>query len=322
MSEPAAPGTSGHEKPSQEDNDADPSPQEDALGDAPGPGSTDEAPEDATPLRIALGFFIVPLLLVVGAVAIFVLFGWIAHESRPPSEYLAEIGGSGINEPWQAAFHLSQRLQSDDSLHGDPELARDVVRALEDADSQPQVRRYLALALGRIGHPAAIPALVEHLEDPDLEVRLHSLWALGNIGDPDVSDAVAERLQDESSDVRTMAAYVLGVLGSPDTVDELRVALNDPGPAVRWNAAVALARMEDTAGVPILRQMLDRSAMEDVPGLRQEQRRQAMLAAIGALAHLGGEDVRTLLTGLRDDEDFRVRQAAREALSEMRRPGS
>lgn len=278
--------------------------------------------EEPSPLRVAMGFFIIPLLLTLGAVGVFLMFGLIAHEEKDPQEYLAEIGGRGINEPWQAAFHLSQQLHFDEDLQGNADLAGRIAAALEDADEQPQVRRYLALALGRIGHPVAIPALIEHTEDPDVEVRLHSVWALGNVGDPEVAPALRPLLQDDDPDVRTMTAYVLGVLDDRDSREALEVALGDPASAVRWNAAVALARMDDPSGLPVLRQMVDDRALDRIEGLRPEQRQQAALAAVRALAHLDTDEARRLLDELVDHEDFKVRQAAREALGASRRSGS
>jgi len=43
-------------------------------------------------------------------------------------------------------------------------------------------RRNAAVALGNIGNPAAIPALIQVLEDPDPVIRGHAAWALGKIG--------------------------------------------------------------------------------------------------------------------------------------------
>lgn len=276
---------------------------------------------DTSPLRIALGFFIVPLLLVLAAVGIFLLFGLSAHETKAPSEYLAEIAGSGINEPWQAAFHLSQQLRFEEGSRGDEGLARRIVDTLGESQDSPRVRRYLVLALGRIGHAAAIPALVEHTRDRDEEVRIYSVWALGNIGDPVAAAAVARRLQDDSTDVRTIAAYVLGIFEDPGSREPLAVALADPAPAVRWNAAVALAKLGDRRGLDVLTRMVDRGHLDRVADLRPEQRRQAMLAAVGALNHLGGDRAVDALEALRADPDLRVRDAALQALSRLRPDG-
>lgn len=279
--------------------------------------SQPDEPGESSPFQVALGFFILPLLLVLGGVGVFLLFGVLAHESTDPASYLPAITGGGINEPWQAAFHLSQQLEFNDDLHNDPKFAGQVARALvKSGDADPRVRRFLTVALGRIGHSSAVPTLVDHSRDTDDEVRLNSLWALGTIGDLDAAPAVAERLQDDASDVRTMAAYVLGVLRHPDTRAPLTIALNDSVPAVRWNSAVALGLMGDPAALELLGKMIDRKHLASVPGVTENDVRQTMLAALAALRILPAAGLQQQLTSLRDsDPDLRVRNAAREALA-------
>lgn len=43
-------------------------------------------------------------------------------------------------------------------------------------------RRNIAVALGNIGDPAAIPSLTQALHDPEPIIRAHAAWALGKIG--------------------------------------------------------------------------------------------------------------------------------------------
>lgn len=276
-----------------------------------------DEPEEPSPFRVALGFFILPLLLVLGGVGVFLMFGVLAHDNTDPADFLPEILGRGINEPWQAAFHLSQQLQYDDRLKGDANFARQVVAALEKSeDSDERVRRFLTVALGRIGHPAAVPALVLHTEDPDVEVRVNSLWALGVIGDPGAAAAVAARLTDDDGGVRAMAAYVAGALQATEASDALAIALNDTIPAVRWNAAVALGLLGDPRGVEELGHMIDREYLATVPGVDPGDLSTTMLAALAALESLGSGRYQAELIELRDtDPDLRVREAARQALA-------
>ncbi len=279
---------------------------------------TDEA--EPTPFRVALGFFILPLLLVIGGISIFLMFGVLAHEDVDPADYLPTINGRGINEPWQAAFHLSQQLQFKDDLIGDETFAQQVVDSMEKADEgDSRVRRFLAIALGRIGHTVAVPTLVAHLDDDDAEVRVNSLWALGSIGDGSAAGAIASQLQANDAEVRTMAAYVLGVLGDPATAPQLRTVLNDPLPAIRWNAAVALGLMEDPAGADLLGRMIDREYLATVPGVVATDHAPTMLAALAAIEQLGAPGLEDRLTTLQDsDPDPRVRNAARKALAAAR----
>ncbi len=285
--------------------------------DTTAPESTPPVEEEPSPLRIAVGFFILPLLLVLVGVGVFLLFGVMAHDDVDPAEYLPEILGRGINEPWQAAFHLSQRLQYDDSLRGDEGFARQVIDALEGAgDADPRVRRFLVVALGRLDAAIAVPTLVRHTRDEDAETRLNALWALGTLGAREAAPAVAERLADDDVGVRTMAAYVLGVLRDPATSAALRARLADPVPAVRWNAAVALGLMADASARPVLARMIDRGYLASVPGVTQEEQAPTMLAALRALETLGPAGLERQLAALRDaDPDLRVRDAAGRALA-------
>ncbi|MFQ5743021.1 MAG: HEAT repeat domain-containing protein [Acidobacteriota bacterium] len=291
-----------------------------ALDDTQGSG---QAPEPSH-LRVALGFFILPLMLVVGAVGVFLLFGLIAHEDKPASEYLTEVTGGGINEPWQAAFHLAQKLARDDSLHGDATLARSIAQTLEHKNARnPKVREFLVLALGSVGHPSSVPVLSGCLDDEDADVRLKTLLALGSIGPPSATPAapaIAELLADEDVGVRTYAAYLLGMLENQTVRAPLAVALNDPAFQVRGNAAVALARLGDAGGLPELHKMLDRDYLASNPDLNPQQQRDAMVAAIQALGLLGSVEARSKLESLEsNDPDLRVREAARAVLTVLQR---
>lgn len=276
-----------------------------------------EGADEPSPFRIAVGFFILPLLLVVAGIALFLMFGVLAHDNADPVDYLPALSGNGINEPWQAAFHLSQQLQYNEQLVGDAEFAGQVVDALQRAeDGDPRVRRFLSIALGRLEHPSAVPVLMTTTRDEDSEARVNATWALGAIGDPSAAPAIAELLGDSVPAVRTMAAYVLGVLANPVAERPLRVALNDTVPAVRWNAAVALAMLGHNGGMETLRQMIDRDHLASVPGINAQDHGTTMLAALRALEQLGTGSFEDKLTSLRDtDPDLRVREAARRVLS-------
>src|SRR4029450_8035970 len=130
-----------------------------------------------------------------------------------------------------------------------------------------QVRRYLALAIGRLDPPLppdAIADLTHALDDPDGETRISVIWALGSSGDGAV---VAQLLpmygaQNADAGIRKMVVYALGALPGEEQTPALRPARPAEAAAVRWNAAVALACKGHRDGVPVLRQMLDRQYVE------------------------------------------------------------
>ena len=276
-----------------------------------------DAADEPSPFRVALGFFILPLLLVIVGIALFLMFGVLAHDSTDPVDYLPALNGNGINEPWQAAFHLSQQLQYNEQLKGDAEFAAQVIDALERAEGgDPRVRRFLSIALGRLEHPLAVTVLMTTTQDEDSEARINATWALGAIGDPSAADAIAVLLNDSVPAVRTMAAYVLGVLANPNAERPLRIALNDSVPAVRWNAAVALGMLGHGGGMEILQRMIDRQHLSSVPGINPQDHSTTMLAALRAFERLGATGLENELEDLRDtDPDLRVREAARRVLS-------
>lgn len=53
------------------------------------------------------------------------------------------------------------------------------------------VSRQIVDALGRLGDPVAVPALVAYLEARETEPPLNAIWALGNIGDPMALDVLS-----------------------------------------------------------------------------------------------------------------------------------
>ena len=277
-------------------------------------------------LRVALGFFILPMLLVFGAIGVFLLFGLIAHEDKSVDEYLAEVTGGGINEPWQGAFGLANKLAHDESLHRDPGTARRIAAALghPSAQAAPRVRTFLLLALGSVGHESSVPIVVEYLDDPNADVRLNAIAAISNIGVPEAiatAPQVAERLKDDDETVRGYSAYVLGTLENREVIKPLEVALNDPVGQVRWNAAVALARLGTDTGRAELHRMIDRDYLMTIDELNLQQQQDAMIAAIQAFAMIGVDSAMGELTEVRDnDPDLRVREAARAALNSMHRP--
>ncbi len=292
-----------------------------------------ERPEDSAKpsgLQVALGFFILPMLLVFGGIAVFMLFGLIAHEDKTVEEYLAEVTGGGINEPWQGAFGLANKLARDESLQNDPNVARQIAGALgrpsaeEYIPRDPQVRTYLLLALGLVGHESSIPIAVEYLDDPDADVRLNAVVSISNIGVPAATAAaaqVAARLGDDDEAIRGYSAYVLGTLDNPEAIKPLEVALNDQVGQVRWNAAVALARLGNNAGRAQLLLMIDRDYLAATGDLDLQQQQDAMLAAIQAFVMIGVDNALGKLGDIRDnDPDLRVREAARAALNSMNRP--
>src|SRR5262245_45556989 len=109
------------------------------------------------------------MAIVAVSVAVFVIFGLVAGESKGPTDYLNEVRTGGANQRWQAAFELAKELQAKkDPALSDPAFAKLLLDTFVQAKADdPRVRRYLALALGRLGDASAVPVLLETIATPD-----------------------------------------------------------------------------------------------------------------------------------------------------------
>jgi HEAT repeat protein len=215
---------------------------------------------------------------------------------------------------------------ADPKVRADRTLAPELVRAFQASKGDPPVRRYLALAIGRMDPPLpaeAVADLTQALEDPDSETRISVIWALGSSGDPAVVSKLQPLYASTESDagIRKMVVYALGALPGDAQIVTLRSALQDEAPDVRWNAAVALARHANRDGLPVLRQMLDRSYVEKT--VKRETRADddqdpiadVMISGLRAAASLKDEDLRNTIARLSEsDRSMKVRQSALEAL--------
>ena len=263
-------------------------------------------------------FFLFPLIIIAICVGIFLLFGYLTYEKRSPREYLLALQTGSEGQRWQAAYELSDHVSSKkDSL--DPEFADDMIAAYRNSKAgDPKVRRYLALALGRLGDKRATAPLVEGLDDADIENQIYTLSALGFIGDNSAVPGVIKQLKHPDPSVRKVAAYVLGAMKDPSAAHDLQIALNDVKDDVRWNAAMALARMDDPAGSDILVKLLDHGYVNSVADMTAEQKDELMVNAIRCLGLLRFQPARATIDELsRNDSSLAVRNAALEALKKI-----
>jgi HEAT repeat protein len=298
-------------------------PTEEAPEGSSGP---EEGPRQTTPFLV-LQFFIFPMAIVAACVAVFVIFGLISSDAKTARDHLADVrrgGGMFGVKRWQAAFAFAGALDADkgrDAAKRDPELVKETVALFEESkEDDPRVRRYLALALGRLRDPGAVPALLAVARDPasdqDPETLIHSILALGAIGDAAAVPELVRLASHTDAGLRKAAVHALGSFDAPEARAALTRALEDPVADVRWNAALVLARRKDPAAAPVVARMLDRSHLATVPDLTPDQADEVVLQAVGAAAALGDPSLREPLARLRgSDPDLKVREAARIALA-------
>ena len=276
---------------------------------------------------LAVQFFLIPLAVVGVAVLVYVGFRSMLTDDRTPQQYLSEIRSGGTSRRWPAAYELS-RLMSDPNVRGDRQLAPALVKAFMDAkDDDPRIRRYLALAIGRLDPPLpseAIAQLSAALDDPDSEARISAIWALGSSGDAAVVSRLTPLYESPDAGIRKMVVYALGALPGDMQLVTLRTALSDSTADVRWNAAVALSRHGSRDGTAVIRQMLDRPYVEQTVkrDVRQDEDEDpvgdVMISGLRAAATLKEDSLRSSVEGLgHQDRSMRVRQAALEAIRAM-----
>ena len=143
--------------------------------------------------------------------------------------------------------------------HEDPEVRRKAVVALGErrnsdvskilcvvleTDRDPLVRAASAEALGKIGDPSAIPALIKALGDERYMVRWDAVKALGEmkagLAIPNL-DHVAKT--DRQSDVRLAAVTSMGKIGGKEAIEPLIDVLSDKDENIAYFASQNLARL-------------------------------------------------------------------------------
>lgn len=276
-------------------------------------GDYSDIPKES-PKTILFQFVVFPLGIVVIAVAIFLLFGKLAGDEQSIPDYLNEIRSGSSHERWQAAYQLSKALKRGEGKKV-PNLEQQVASLYQSArHDDPRIRRYLSMVLGSLGDRHATPLLVDALNEQDVETRIYALLALADLHDPAAVPRIIELASDQEKDVRKTALYALGAIGDPRAVPLLAQALTDETPDVRFNAAVALSRFGDKRALGVLREMLDRQHLNQIRDMREDQKEDAMIVAIGAYSRLAGAEGKAEILALENDPSIRVQSAAREAL--------
>lgn len=191
------------------------------------PASGEPAPEPLKGLppvtppsgRHIVQLFLIPGLIVAGAVTILLGFSWLAGGSRTPEQFLKNIESANSDIRWRAANDLAQVLKRDDKLAADAafglQIAEKLQRALVEFDrteadylaatdgkaeaiadakkafvAQRHYVQYLGASLGNFSVPVGAPLLADLArngrgKDEKLRylLRRQAVWALANLGD-------------------------------------------------------------------------------------------------------------------------------------------
>ena len=223
---------------------------------------------------------------------------------------------------------------------GDFRAVEPLIDALKDPTSV--VRGHSVAALGKIGGPQALPAvisalkteavrsaldigvcyraieathrlgetaaecLIHALKHQDKAIRRKAATLLGKTGETGAVDLLIIALKDEHPRVRSRAAHALGRIGNPSAVNPLTIALKDTAPSVRINALHALGKFGESTAAPLILALAD-----PVASVRRH--------AIAALEKTGSKRrIPQLEKMAREEPEDSVRQAAKRALKKRR----
>ncbi|MEA2163578.1 MAG: hypothetical protein QOK37_1705 [Thermoanaerobaculia bacterium] len=286
------------------------------------PTPSTDIPKES-PKTILFQFVVFPLGIVLIAVLIFFLFGRLATDEQTIPDYLNAIRSGSSHERWQAAYQLSKSLKRGEASRY-PNLEPQVALLYANSKSDdPRIRRYLGMVLGTLGDRRATPLLLNGLDDRDTDNRVYALMALGELRDPASVPRIGKVAADEDKDIRKTAYFTLGSIGDASAIPILANGLQDEVADVRWNAAVSLARFGDPRAAGPLREMLDRTRLNRVTGMREDQKEDAMIVAMSAYVKVAGRDAMPDLQRIAaSDPSLRVRAAAKQALVESRSPAA
>ena len=124
----------------------------------------------------------------------------------------------------------------------------DVVPVLTEAltDSSALIRLTAARALADAADPTAVPALIAALKDKDNDVRGGAAIALGAIGAPAKAavPVLIDMLEQAGCIEGGCIIQGLGGIGTPDVVPVLKDALNDESGQIRYMAEIELRKLK------------------------------------------------------------------------------
>lgn len=213
------------------------------------------------------------------------------------------VRGRILAEPRQAAALIREALQSPDyvlaaaaaraatEMRGRNSRATDILSS-ELGKLPPDRQILVILALGRIGSPAALPALSKTAQEGPLPVRLAALRAIPEIGSDSAVPVLLELLKAPQREVAQAALEGLGGLpgGKVDQAVADLLSSSEPREQLRGIELTGRRRLE--SNLPALL----KAAQEGNP--------QVSSAALRRVSELGGpEHMPALLNLLRDNPD-------------------
>jgi len=297
-----------------------------------------------------------PLLLVTVGVLVYLFFIASAQDSRSVDEILRDLEAGGSHSRRQDAWALAQKLNELEvglgtggaSRYLSADETRRLLRILEHAGSDDELRGFLVDAFGRSGQPEITwPVLGGMLDDPSTtaEVRNKVIQAISLSGHR-VAPVIATLLREietssapEAWETRWFAVHAIvniltrGEPLSPEAlrddelvrlaVRKLRPLVGSPRREISWNTAAFLATyFADDEGETVLRDLLSWDFLDAQRGdgrreLTLDEKETWIEFALRALFRLHGEAMRAVLEEKRNDRSLSVRNVALTCLKEL-----
>ena len=196
------------------------------------------------------------------------------------------------------------------------ELAVQMNNRLAQPDSR--LARNAADVLGGMRHLRAIEPLSAALHNPvfDAEARSAMALALGRIGEPAAAPALVSALAAKEAPIRASALQALRELRGPLDAAPAAALLRDPAEAVRMEAAYTVASRGRTLDArsrdQVTAALIDRLGHDPSASIRRKVA--WALGEIGASQALAGSALRGSASG---DADLSVRTLARAAIGKL-----
>ncbi len=248
------------------------------------------------------------------------------EDSRPPARWTAAEALGKLKDP-SAAPSLIAHLQREEDrtakghmaralgLIGDPRAIGALVAAA--GDPRPDVQQFAVTALGSFTDPRAKAALRKALHSESGAVSGAARSALGKEG----VEAVQEGLGDKDPAARARAADQLGSANDKRAVGALVAALGDPVPDVRHHVAIALFFIGDPSAfvplsmhlqdpAPLVREIALRGVLKLAPAALAQGSPPQRIAVVRTVAALDGQQADDLVAKALYDASEDVRLSA------------
>ncbi len=224
-----------------------------------------------------LQLFVIPAIIVLVAVAVIVPIARLAGSRVSIENQLDILGGTGGLEKdrWTAAHQVARMIPSikDEERAGIHAHLVETLRKSPEDEEHP-LRAFIILAIGQLGQPGGLEAILPHADSPRAETR-HSV-AQAVLVWPDQQEArialgaLTKLLNDNQLRTQVLAAQALGLVAQPGDTSAINALLavqqnNRSDRDLVWAASLALAKLGVSEGNnTVANLLLDRTALSQV----------------------------------------------------------